>query len=412
MPDKTRPKALIATTSCWVPTARLAIALYNAGFVVTAVCPPRHPMRKTGAVPGTYPYRGLAPLASFKSAIVAAKPDIIVPGDDRATQHLHELYNRVERDASAGKAIRPLIERSLGDAQGFPLVYARSALIALAQEQGVRAPLTEVMRNNVELKAWLTRNGLPTVLKADRSFGGFGVRVVQTMSDAHRALRKLGSPPLLARAVKRALLDRDATLVWPTVLRHRPVVNAQAFVPGEDANSTVVCWKGRVLASLHFDVLEKAYPSGPATVLRLIDDPDMAMAAERIARRLKLSGIYGFDFVREASTGKAQLIEMNARATQVGHLALGPGRDLAAALYAAVAGEELQAGPKITNSDTIALYPQEWIRDPDSPFLRSGYHDVPWDAPDLVLDCVNKHKKQSAWYSQGECLQTASGPRQ
>jgi hypothetical protein len=34
------------------------------------------------------------------------------------------------------------------------------------------------------------------------------------------------------------------------------------------------------------------------------------------------------------------------------------------------------------------LFPQEWLRDPSSPYLHSGYHDVPWDQPDLVRACV------------------------
>jgi Carbamoyl-phosphate synthase L chain, ATP binding domain len=406
-----RPTALIATTSCWVPTARLTMALANAGFAVSAVCPPRHPLLKTGSVRETHAYQGLAPLRSFKDAITAAKPDVIVPGDDVATQHLHEIYHREERATGSGGPICALIERSLGAPQSFPLVYARTALIQAAQQGGVRAPATEVVATSSDLKKWIARAGFPTVLKADCSFGGYGVKVVHTMAEAQAALRALASPPLLARAVKQALIDRDATLVWPSLLRRRCKVNAQAFVPGCDATSTVVCWNGRVLASLHFEVLKKAHPSGPSTVLRLIEDPEMVAAAEKIASRLKLSGIHGFDFVRAAGAGNTQLIEMNARATQVGHLALGPGRDLAAALYAAVSGEPLQAAPKVTESDTIVLYPQEWIRNPRSPFIRSGYHDVPWGAPDLVLYCVQRRRKQRASYSQADCVQAVSSPR-
>ena len=59
----------------------------------------------------------------------------------------------------------------------------------------------------------------------------------------------------------------------------------------------------------------------------------------------------------EAHTGNAHLIEINPRATQVGHLALGPGRDLPAALYAALSGICPPAAPKVTENDTIALFP-------------------------------------------------------
>ena len=65
----------------------------------------------------------------------------------------------------------------------------------------------------------------------------------------------------------------------------------------------------------------------------------MSIATERMARRLNLSGMHGFDFMLESQTGNAYLIEINPRATQVGHLTLGLGRDIPAALYSAVSGE-------------------------------------------------------------------------
>jgi hypothetical protein len=69
-------------------------------------------------------------------------------------------------------------------------------------------------------------------------------------------------------------------------------------------------------------------------------------------------------------------------------------------VYAALSGEAVQPAPKVTQKNTIALFPQEWMRDPESPFLQSAYHDVPWEEPELVLDCVNSRRKQSGWYAR------------
>jgi hypothetical protein len=82
-------------------------------------------------------------------------------------------------------------------------------------------------------------------------------------------------------------------------------------------------------------------------------------------------------------------------------LTLGPGRDLPAALYAAVSEQTVQPAPKLTEKDTIALFPHEWLRDPGSAFLQSGYHDVPWEEPELVRACIRKRLKQSAWFFSG-----------
>jgi hypothetical protein len=387
------------------------MALANAGYTVKAVCPPDHPLCKTSATQETYIYRGLMPLMSFSEAIVMGKPDLIVPGDDLAVQHLHELYYREKRNGSAGAQACALIERSIGVAESFPVVYSRSQFMHLAEEEGIRAPKTQVIANIEELRDWGARMGFPTVLKANGTSGGEGVRVVGTAQEAERAFRRLQAPPMLARVAKRVFLDRDTTLVWPMLSRHRSVVSAQTFIPGREATSLVACWEGSVLAALHFEVLSKHDPTGPASVVRTIKDADMVSATEKIVRRLRLSGLHGFDFMLEAQTGNAYLIEMNPRTTQVGHLRLGPGRDLPAALYAAISGGVVSETTKTTESDTIAFFPQEWLRNPESAFLRSGYHDVPWEEPELVRLCLRKQREWGAWLSQGKLSQAFSEVR-
>jgi hypothetical protein len=358
-----------------------------------------------------YAYRGLTSLSPFAGPIATARPDLIVPGDDLATSHLHDLHTRELRRGKAGLWVSELIERSLGAPESFPVVYARTPFIDKAREQGLRAPQTEIITDLDGLRKWVARVGLPTVLKADGTSGGEGVRVANTLDEAERAFRVLQAPPLVARAIKRAVVDQDKSMVWPSLFRHRYVVNAQTFVTGHEATTTVACWKGAVLASLHFEVVNKRSSVGPSSVLRLIENAEMSTAAEKMVRRLKLSGIHGFDFMLEADSGNAHLIEINPRATQVGHLALGPGHDLPAALYSAVSGEPFRAAPKVTEKDIVTLFPQEWMRDPASPFLTSGYHDVPWEEPELLRACVRKTWKLKLHDSQQQELPALSTVR-
>ena len=395
-----KPTVLLATTSRWYPSARLTMALANAGCSVEAVCPARHPLRRTKSVRRAHAYHGLAPLLSFARAISTAHPDFIVSGDDLATQHLHRLYARERSKERPDSLMCALIERSLGSSESFPIVGARSAFIDVAHEEAVRVPATQVIRNTNDLRDSITRTGLPVVLKANGTSGGDGVRIAHTLADAERFFEELQAPPLFAKAVKRALVDQDKTLLWPSILRHRPVVNAQAYVAGHEATSTVVCWQGVVLASLHFEVVKKASSAGHATVMRRIENSEMSAGVEAVVRRLSLSGFFGFDFMLETGTRNAYLIEVNPRSTQVGHLSLGAGHDLPGALYAVLSGKTVQPSPRITENDTVALFPQEWIRDPESAFLQSAYHDVPWEEPELIRDCVSNRRKQSAWYSR------------
>jgi hypothetical protein len=409
-----KPTVLLATTAQWYPTARLAVALAKAGFIVKAACPSRHPMFKTNAVQERYRYHGLLPLTSFSDAINEAKPDLIIPGDDLATQHLHRLHERDSRKGNSKSSLQSLIERSLGSADGFPVAYSRITFIDIAREEGIRAPETAPIKSASELREWIARFGLPMVLKADGTNGGEGVRIVRTEKDAERAFHALHAPPLLARAAKRTLFDQDAALFRPAILRKQFTISAQKYVHGTEGTSAVACWNGKVIASLHFEVVNKKHAAGHATVVRAIDNAEMTGAAVKLAQRLSLSGLYGFDFMLEAGTRNAYIIEINPRATQVGHLALGPGRDIPAALFSAVSGQTLQVSPPVTEKDTIALFPQEWLRDPASPYLRSAFHDVPWEEPELIRECIVSRKKSNsrpAHKSSLESLGTAGASR-
>jgi glutathione synthase/RimK-type ligase-like ATP-grasp enzyme len=386
----------------------LAVALANAGFSVQAVCPSEHPMDKTRALDHAYPYSGLSPLASIAAAIGASAPDLLVPCDDLATRQLHLLHQQQASRNGNSSAICTLIERSLGSPQSFPVVYERTAFMEMAHAAGVRVPKTALLCSPAELETWIAKTGLPLVLKSNGTSGGEGVRIVHTADDARCAFRKLQAPPRVAQGLKRALIDHDKTLVWPSLRRSQSVVNAQEFVRGREATSLVVCRKGAVLASLHFEVIHKLNSSGPATVLRLLHNPEMASAATTMVRRLNLSGFHGFDFMLEDGTDYAYLIEINPRTTQVGHLALGEGRDLPAAIFAAVSGQDIHVASKVTDNDTIALFPGEWTRNPLSTFLRSAYHDAPWEEPELIRAGLQKHQKQSAWYSQKKLNRSSS----
>ena len=156
-------------------------------------------------------------------------------------------------------------------------------------------------------------------------------------------------------------------------------------------------WKGALLASVTVSVLETVNSLGPASVIRRVENREISTAAETIVRRLKLSGLIGLDFILERDTGKAHLIEMNPRATQISHLLLAGGGDLLGRLGAAISGDPLRQAVPVTENDVIALFPQEWLRDSTSGFLRTAFHDVPWDEPELLRRCMTETVEFQVW---------------
>src|SRR6201996_7883145 len=391
--SRAQPHVLLLATRPWPTGARLGLALRAVGFGVSIWSPSDHPLLKTDAADQHYPY-GTVGQDSLETAIIEADPDLIVPCDDPATSRLQRLARRALIDSRLHRVLR-VIERSLGPATDLNKLTERAYVLEVAAEGGVAVPANARLTSSADLRAWFHEYGFPAYIKADGTFGGTGVRPVHTYQQAESALRALQAPPGTLGALKRLIIYRDPTLMGPLVRRERPAISAQRSVSGVDVNSAIFCWQGQVLASITMKVIATRYERGPSTALRRIRNAAMDRAAEVLASRLNLSGFYGLDFILDEQSGDERtatpwLIEMNSRATQIAHLALGPGHDLAAAAFAAIGDVPVHPRPLLTTEETIAFFPQEWERDPASPLLRTAYHDVPWDAPALVRAYVNQ----------------------
>jgi hypothetical protein len=146
----------------------------------------------------------------------------------------------------------------------------------------------------------------------------------------------------------------------------------------------VLCWQGEVLAGISVEAVETTHATGPSTVVRVIDQPEMKSVAEKLVRQLNLSGFCGFDFVIDHASGKPYLIELNPRPTPSCHLALNSETDMVCALFAKLAGAQPRRSPKRDVPELIAYFPQELWRNRSSTYFRTAFHDVPWEEPDFV----------------------------
>jgi ATP-grasp domain len=377
-----RPTILLASSTWWAFPAKLAIAFATTGATVNAVCASHHPLHKTSMVSRCFHYSAVRPLKALTRAITLANPVLIVPCDDRTVRHLHALYTSCRLRNSP---IADVIELSLGNSGSFDIADGRYDLILLARKMGVRAPEMLQIDKVKDLTAGLAQVGLPAIMKVDGTWGGLGVKVVESAEQAIRTFVDLSRPLSASRVVKRQLFDRDPFTFLPWFHRERPIVSIQSFVPGRPANCTVACWKGEVFAYIGAEVVSANSEFGASTVVRVIEQVEMRRAATSLVKRLGLSGFCGFDFVIDA-TGIAHLVEMNPRATPLTHLALGPGRDPVAALSSLVIGQAFVSRAAVTNGDVVSFFPQAWLQNPLSDTLRTSFHDVPWEEPDLVRE--------------------------
>jgi len=87
-----------------------------------------------------------------------------------------------------------VIEASLGDPLGFPIVRSRRQLLEVAVELDIPVPETRRVTGPEDLAAWHQQIGDAAVLKVDGESGGNGVRFCKSLADSVAAWREFKAP--------------------------------------------------------------------------------------------------------------------------------------------------------------------------------------------------------------------------
>jgi carbamoylphosphate synthase large subunit len=387
-PDRV-PHILLATTGQLPSTARLAMELHEAGAKVSLIAPNNHPARELRFISKRAIYHALSPMHGLEAALLRFQPDMVIPCDERTVRDLHAIRHETQHDS-----LKRLIEKSTAPVQSYPTITSRAALLALADQLGVRVPVSMPLPDMDGLEHWMAEHPAPFVLKADGSWAGFGVRIISDVATARDAYLRMTRRSSARLAIRESVLEGNHFGIRSWLRRERPAMSVQHYIDGWPANVGVACWQGEVLAAVCAESVSTTSATGPSTVARIINNAEMIDTARRIVMALGLSGMIGFDFMIEAATGVAYLIEMNPRNTPICAVRLGPGRDLAEALVARIASRPVRERPPRTERDVVVFFPDTWRADPANHFLRSGYHDVPWEQPGLVRALMRPERRE------------------
>jgi hypothetical protein len=316
-------------------------------------------------------------------------PDLVVPLDDIGAALLRGLA--VGRLVSV--ELRRVLELSLGSPAGYDATCSRALLLALATRIGVRAPRSRAVEPTTALEA-AADIGYPVVLKLEQTCGGSGVQIIRDPVQLREAIVAAGyarwGSQMRLRAEARRFVWRLAGL-----RRTKTAFELQQFIPGVGAMHAVAAWQGRILAGVSFEKLcVNPEPFGVPTVLRVIEHPEIDVAARQIVAALGCSGFAHLDFVIEKDNGHAFFIEMNPHAPSEIHLGELVGTDVCGAMAQQLGGltEKTKAATP-RDQRPIALFPRELGRDPESTWLRAEsevFHEVPWDDPEIFEICYNR----------------------
>ena len=369
---------LVATATRWPGTARIPRGLAKAGFTVSLLTPRNSLAEKSAYVAkiGFLPDQAtpMQWVHAFAATVTATSPRLVVPCDDMAFRLLQmlALTPPPRLQPALQLQLAALVRGSLGDPAHYVASTDKTLLPAAAAALGLRVPPFAVCAGADDIAAFAATHGWPVVVKRRHGFAGQGVAICAGGSDVARAMATF------AAAEERELAGPAATPV-----RYL----AQAHLPGRTQYFQAVAWQGRLLAGWAGEkVVADPEPTGPPTVTRYFRSPHLRALTEQLVSGFGISGHFVVEFRVDERTRETHLIEINRRISPATHLGAQRNVDLCAALYAALEGTVSTSRADLAEGEEgITVYfPGEWLRDPQSRYLRDYPVDVPWDEPELI----------------------------
>jgi predicted ATP-grasp superfamily ATP-dependent carboligase len=375
-----RKVLLVSTASRWLGTARMPRSLARAGFEVALLAPRGSLALHSRFVARASVLRDEATPMQWLMSLVAmindVSPRVVVPCDEVAIRLLFELVrNPPQHLAGAqGAAIKHLVRQSLGNPDHYETSIDKTLLPVAAQALGVPVPPHAIVESVAHAAASADALGYPVVIKRRYGFASQGVAVVQRPDELRAAADRVLSPVQLDLGVRRA----------PTLL-------VQKFIDGPMVSQTMVAWDGVPLAGFARQrAVVFTAGKGASAVVRVRKLPPIRDFTERMCRAFGMSGFFSVQYIRPVDDSAPLLLEINRRIVTFMHIDEFCGVDLCGALFQRLAGVP-QTLPTDMPDDVdrlIASFPREWLRDPESAWLRECPADVPWDDPDVFAAMV------------------------
>jgi carbamoyl-phosphate synthase large subunit len=370
------PVLLVSTATRWYGTARTPRALSKAGFDVTLLTPQKS-LAETSRFVSRVAYlpdhaTPLEWIHAVAATVRAVSPRQMMPCDDVSFRLLAMLAFSPppQMQPRLQAELADLVRRSLGDAEYYRASVDKTLIYAAAARAGVRVPDHVVIASVDDALGFADRHGYPLVVKRPYTTAGDGVRIVDNEAALRDAVSILAAPNVDD-------LEPDAS--------RRLVV--QRYIAGSICYQNVAAWQGRYLAGYAGDRLEAhGGPMTPGTVVRYRDSPPLREFSIKLVEAFGMTGLFTSEYIIEKATGLPYLIEINRRISPGTHFGAVMNVDLCAALYAAMHDGISPSRSRLdTGEERIFVqFPAEWLRNPQSAWLRRHPVDVPWDDPELL----------------------------
>jgi hypothetical protein len=227
-------------------------------------------------------------VADFRPALVLFVRDVASLVRSAAAHYASAEIKRASRREAAS-----VLRCSLPAERFWAATLLKSEVLRIAAQQGVRTPWSVTLPKQLTPAALEAASlQVPVVIKSDKDGSGSGVVVCRTSLCARTALVRCTKPCGYANC---------------------SACTRQQFVVGHTMSFEASAVDGRLLGGFgRAEVLTRG-PIGVARASVTLNAPEAAEAMRRLLAHLEYTGVAAADFVIEASTGRAYLIDPNLR---------------------------------------------------------------------------------------------------
>jgi len=384
---------IVAMNQHWPGISRLPSGLKRAGFIITTLCPKKSFLAQSVQVDDSIQY----PIFSYSRSkifyILAIyslfyfKPDFIIPGDEEAILVLHRLSVFFGLIPGLGKW-QQLIRNSMTPSEFDSIIESKELFVESCRDWGIRVPKSFSVSHLQQATQLVPElGGFPVVIKKDSGYGGSGVAVCENQEELNQKFREFQEPPHFTVLIKHILRK----FFFISIFDSGEGLSLQQYIDGQVALAPFVALRGELFAiNPMIKVLTYPTKTSPSCVVQGFENDEVFNFSKIVASKLNYNGFGSLDVMIENSTGKCFVIELNPRPIPTVHLkAEVIGNDLCVCLFNALNNIKQEAHP--LKLATIALFPNELKRDPNSPYIKDGYHDIPENEPKLMESLLKNH---------------------
>ncbi len=373
-----KKKALIiALNENWTGISRLPSGLVRAGFEVSALAPKKSLLGKTkhlkeSILYPTFTYsRSKLVYLWIIYAFLKLKPEVVIPGDEDTILALQNVSNLLER-LPFFHSVSKLIRSSITGKEFDQLVLSKSSFQKKCNEWGLRTPKNIIVHNLAEALMAAADMSYPVVIKYDSGYGGSGVFICETEVDLKNHFQNLGGPSLVT-----ILKETFKRMFFVSIFSSEKVISIQQYIDGQVGQSPFCANEG-VVFGFNPMLRLRTFPgkTGPASVSCGYENEDIEAFVKTIAKKMNYSGFGSVEYIIDSKSKLLHIIELNPRPTPTCHIKDDVvTNDLCECYFNGL--NKIPFELKSFRPYTIAMFPGEKRRDPNSEFLKTAFHDVP-----------------------------------